>query len=62
MTANPDPTNPNAVHFNKPYAMPRPMMRKQTLAQKIRGTQARLTGARPAKVTLPELPEGLRKE
>jgi hypothetical protein len=62
MTNKPDPTNPNAAHFAKPYFLPRPAMREQSLSQRIRTSQARLATVKPAKITLPELPESLREK
>ena len=61
MRRNPDPTNPNAAHFDKPYFMPRPAMHEQTLSQRIRMGQSRRATVNPAKITLPELPESLRQ-
>ena len=42
MTDRHQPDNPNAAHFEKPYFLPRPMMRKQSQSERTRATQSRL--------------------
>ena len=57
---NPDPENPNARYFGMPYHVPRVTCREQSQSQRIRATQSRLSKKKPAKVTLPAMPESLR--
>lgn len=59
---NPDPTNPNAPNFDKPAYALRQTLRKQSLSQRIRTSQARLATVKPAKITLPQMPQELRDE
>ncbi|MCB1349817.1 MAG: hypothetical protein KDK11_14710 [Maritimibacter sp.] len=61
MTDRHQPDNPNAAHFEKPYFLPRPMMRKQSQSERTRATQSRLAKVKPAKITLPPLPAALRE-
>lgn len=62
MSATRDPHNPNSVNFGRPYFLPRPAMREQPQSQKIRAVQARLATVKPAKITLPPMPETLRND
>jgi len=48
-----DKSNPNSLHFHKPYYAARPAMREQTQSQRTRATQNRLATIKPAKITLP---------
>lgn len=61
MTKQHQPGNPNAAHFERPYFLPRPMMREQSQSQRIRASQARLATVKPAKITLPPMPAALRE-
>lgn len=48
-------------NLNRPAYTNRPSMRPHSLSRKIKTSQAYATTKRPSKVTLPPMPEELRK-